>query len=272
MNDGEGEIKEQILKNLPVIAVWKSLEVAKAEGAMALFGEKYGAEVRTISIGDDHGRYSYELCGGNHIPQTALIGSFHITNETAVAQGVRRIEAVTGREAQQFTALRMNILSIASRNLGIMPEELPERINALQRQIRAMQQEREKMLRNIARIQFDNLKIKDINGTQVLVARVVKVTNDALREMTDWFRDKFPEKGIAVLGTVTEEGRPALVAAVTKDMTDRVHAGKLIQEIATIIGGGGGGRPNMAQAGGKDPEKLDDALDRAYKMIAEALS
>jgi len=271
LHDIERDINEQILKNLSVAAVWKDLETAKSEGAMALFGEKYGEEVRTISIGDDAGRYSYELCGGNHVPETALIGSFHFTNEGAVAQGVRRVEAVTGREAQRFTANRLSLLSDTSKALGVPPEELPERITALQQQIRHMQQDRDIMLRNMARIQFDNLKVKDIRGVQVLVAHVQKVNTNTLREMTDWFRDRHPAQGVAVLGTVTEEGKPQLIAAVTDDMTKQINAGNVIREIAKIIGGGGGGRPNMAQAGGRDASKLDDALDRAYKIIAGAL-
>jgi alanyl-tRNA synthetase len=271
LHDVERDINAQILRNLQVSAVWKSLEAAKAEGAMALFGEKYGAEVRTISISDATGRYSYELCGGNHVPETALIGSFHITAEGAVAQGVRRIEAVTGREAQQFTTLRLNLLNVIAKNLGVAPENAPERVAQLQAQIRALQQEREVMLLNTARIQFDNLKEKNINGVRVLVARVQNVNNDTLRQMTDWFRDRHPERGVAVLGTVTEEGRPALVAAVTKDLTGRVHAGNLIKDIAPLVGGGGGGKPTMAQAGGKDPAKLDEALDRAYKLVAGLL-
>jgi alanyl-tRNA synthetase len=272
LHDVERDINEQILQNLGVDAVWKSLEAAKSEGAMALFGEKYGQEVRTISIGADGGRYSYELCGGNHVAQTAVIGSFHITSESAVAQGVRRVEAVTGREAQHFTTLRLSVLNIVSKNLGIAPEDVPERVTALQRHLRALQNEREDMLRDMARLQFESLKTKDINGVRVLIARVESVDNETLREMTDWFRDRNPEKGVAVVGTINEEGRPALVAAVTKDMTDRVHAGNVIKEIAQIIGGGGGGRPNMAQAGGKDPEKLDEALDRAYRIVVEALA
>jgi len=272
LHDIERNINEQILKNQPVIAVWKSLEAAKAEGAMALFGEKYGAEVRTISIGEGDTRYSYELCGGNHLPATALIGAFHITNETSVAQGVRRVEAVTGREAQRFTTIRLNILGETAKNLGVSPEDVPERVAQMQRLIRQMQHEHETQLRNMARIQFDYLKVKDINGVQVLVSRVEKVDTDTLREMTDWFRDRYPTKGIAVLGTVTEEGKPQLIAAVTKDMTEVVGAGSLIKEIAGIIGGGGGGRPNMAQAGGSQPENLDAALDRAYKLVAGALA
>jgi alanyl-tRNA synthetase len=271
LHDVERDINEQILLNQTVTAVWKSLEVARAEGAMALFGEKYGAEVRTISIGNGSNRYSYELCGGNHVTSTALIGSFHIVNESAVAQGVRRIEAVTGREAHQLTARRLTTLDIISRNLGVHPDDAPERIASLQGQIRQYQIEREQMRRKMARIQFENLKTKNINGVRVLVARVEGVDNTALREMTDWFRDRNPELAIAVVGTVTEDDKPALIAAVTNDMTGKVHAGNLIKEIAAIVGGGGGGRPNMAQAGGKFPEKLDEALDRAYKIIAAAL-
>jgi alanyl-tRNA synthetase len=271
LRDVERDINEQILKNLPVAVRWKSLEAARAEGAMALFGEKYGSEVRTIIVGEGNSVYSYELCGGNHVPETALIGSFHITHETSIAQGVRRIEAVTGREASNFTAQRLNILSAVSRALGVIPEDAPERLAALQGQLRYLQQQQEEMSRQIARAQFETLQAEQINGAAVLIAHVPTTHPDALREMTDWFRDRYPQHGAVVLGTVTAEGKPSLVAAVTKDLTEKLHAGNIIKEIAAIVGGGGGGRPNMAQAGGKDADRLDEALERARQMIGAAL-
>ncbi|MFP4324362.1 MAG: DHHA1 domain-containing protein, partial [Anaerolineales bacterium] len=244
---------------------------AKAEGAMALFGEKYAEDVRTISIGEGENRYSYELCGGNHVPDTAVIGTFHITQETSVAQGVRRVEAVTGRAANQFTAVRLNILHTISKNLGVVPEDAPSRIAALQGQLKALQHERDHMLRQMARITFENLSTRNIDGVQVLIARVGNANMDTLREMTDWFRDRNPQGGVAVLGAVGDDDKPLLVATVTKDLTDKLHAGNIIKDIAALVGGGGGGRPNMAQAGGKDSAKLDDALQRAAEIIGAAL-
>ncbi len=272
LTDIERDVNEMILRDLPVSDQWKSLEVAKAEGAMALFGEKYAEDVRTINIGEGEARYSYELCGGNHVPDTAVIGTFHITQETSVAQGVRRVEAVTGRAANQFTAVRLNILHTISKNLGVVPEDAPTRIAALQGQLRALQQEREKMQRQMARIEFQNLQTQNLDGAHVLIARVGGADMDTLREMTDWFRDQNPQGGVVVLGTVSPDEKPLLVAAVTKDLTDKLHAGNIIKDIAAMVGGGGGGRPTMAQAGGKDPAKLDEALARAEALIHEGLS
>lgn len=262
------EVNQHILDNDPINIKWKSLDVAKAEGAMALFGEKYSADVRTVQIGNG---YSYELCGGNHVPQTSVIGSFYITGESAVAQGVRRIEAVTGHEAQNFTTNRLEILNTMSRSLGVVPEDAPERLIALQEQLRHLQQQREQMQRAMARVQFERLQTRDVNGVQVLIARVDTTSPENLRQMADWFRDRTPEKGVAVVGTITDEGKPSFVAAVTNDLTKQIHAGKLVKEVAEVCFGGGGGRPNMAQAGGKDASKIDEALQLALSRIEETL-
>jgi alanyl-tRNA synthetase len=266
-------INDAILADMPVIATWKDLDSAKAEGAMALFGEKYGDRVRTINImEDEEARYSYELCGGNHVNNTGVIGLFVITSEGSVAQGIRRIEALTGHGAEAYIRRRMNQLQHAAAQLGTTPDHLGERLAALQNEIKTQQQDAAHLRRRIARFEFEDLlaQTEQINGVAVLVARVNPTTVDTLREMADWFRDK-AQSGVVVLGTVLDNGKPQLIAAATADLKKRVHAGDIIKAAAQIVGGGGGGRPDMAQAGGKDPEKLDEALAHAAELIGTAL-
>jgi alanyl-tRNA synthetase len=267
------EINTHILADHPVVPVWKSLDEARAEGAMALFGEKYGAEVRTITIGDNSQRYSYELCGGNHVDRTSFIGSLVIADETAIAQGIRRIEALTGEAAQEYVSERLQTLNTVARRLQTSSDQVLPRVESLQDQLKAQQNEIDALYSRLAKIDFAGklAQTQDVNGAHVLVARVDTTTNDTLREMTDWFREKYQDHGVVVLGMVAEAGNPQFVAAVTKDMTDKVHAGNIVREVAKIVGGGGGGRPNLAQAGGKDATKLDEALDKAESLIREAL-
>ncbi|MEP7288472.1 MAG: alanine--tRNA ligase [Chloroflexota bacterium] len=265
-------INDAIMQNMPVITVEKDLQSAREEGAMALFGEKYGERVRTVTV-DDHGaRYSYELCGGTHVPSTAVIGPFVVASEGSVSQGVRRIEALTGHGAQQYISRQMNTLRQTAAQLGATPEQVGERIEAMRGEITKERQENTKLRRSLARLEFEQLldRVEQINGVPVLIAQVQPTTNDTLREMTDWFRDKV-KQGIVVLGMVND-GKPQLIAAVSDDLKKRVHAGNLIKAIAGIVGGGGGGRDNMAQAGGKDPSKLSEALDKAHQWVAEALA
>jgi alanyl-tRNA synthetase len=273
-------VNEAIMANMPVVVVEKDLQTARGEGAMALFGEKYGERVRTITV-DDHGqRYSYELCGGTHVPETAVIGPFVITSEGSVAQGIRRVEALTGHGAQQYINRQLSALRNVASQLGATPDQLGTRIDAMRDEIAQARQENARLRRQIARLEFEQLlgKVETINDVPVLIAQVQPTTPETLREMTDWFRDKL-KRGVIVLGMAPESangkdgkgGNPQLIAAVTDDLTKRVHAGNLIKTIAQVIGGGGGGRPNMAQAGGKDASKLGEALTKARQVIAEAL-
>jgi alanyl-tRNA synthetase len=264
-------INEAILENLPVRIEWNDLEKAKAAGAMALFGEKYADRVRTVIIGDTH--YSYELCGGNHVENTGVIGSFVFTSEGSVAQGIRRVEALTGHGAESYIRRNLNRLHQAAGRLGTTPEALTDRLEVLQDDLKDEQHENARLRRRIARLEFEDLirSAYPIGDVSVLVAQVDTTTSDTLREMTDWFRDRAPS-GVVVLGMVADNGKPQLIAAVTKNLTKRVHAGNIIKAAAQIIGGGGGGRPDMAQAGGKDPGKLGAALDHAQSLIHEALS
>lgn len=265
-------INQAIMTDMPVVTAEKDLATARAEGAMALFGEKYGERVRTVTIDDNGSRYSYELCGGTHVPDTAVIGPFIVTGEGSVAQGIRRIEALTGRGAQSYIDQQLHMLRSAAGALGTTPEQVGTRINLLRDEIASARRENDRLRRQVARLEFEQLygQRQVINDVSVLIARVEATPADTLREMADWFRDK-AKSGVVVLGTVNDD-KPQLIAAVTDDLTKRVHAGNLIKAIAPIVGGGGGGRPNMAQAGGKDAGKLDAALAQAREVIAKGLS
>ncbi len=266
-------INAAILANMPVSAEWKDREAAKSEGAMALFGEKYGDDVRTVNIwAHDGERVSYELCGGTHVDRTGIIGPFVFTAEGSVAQGIRRVEALTGRGAEAYIRRSLRHLDEAAARLGTTPDTVSTRLAALQDELREQQHENARLRRRVARLEFEGLlgSVRDVNGVSVLVARVSPTAPDTLREMTDWFRDRV-ESGVIVLGMVAESGKPQLIAAVSKDLTRRVHAGNIIKAAAQIVGGGGGGRPDLAQAGGKDAARLDEALAHAHHMIASIL-
>ncbi len=269
----ESEVNEAILHNYPVKAVEKSLSEARAEGAMALFGEKYGERVRTITVADaaDGGqRYSYELCGGCHVPETAVIGSFLIVSEGSVSAGIRRIEAVTGHAAVGYVEDQLTRLGQVAAQLNTAPDQVEERVSALQGELSQAKKQAAELQRKLAKQSFDNLlgSIVQVDGKQALIAQVDDVPPDTLREMSDWFRSRV-KTGVMVLGSISE-GKPQVVVSVTDDLTKQgVHAGNLIKQIAPVIGGGGGGRPTMAQAGGKDASKLGDALDTARKLLSK---
>lgn len=258
----ERAANEAILFNYPVGDRWTSLERAKEEGAMALFGEKYGDTVRIISIGlpeDDD--YSKELCGGTHVDSTAEIGGFRITSEGSSASGVRRIEAVTGRGAGALIEQRLSVLGGVAATLRVRPEEVGDAVEQLREQNRRLQQEIDELRGKLARQESQSLldSAQRVDGLAVLAQRVQAENVDTLRQMTDWFRDKLGSS-VVVLGAVIDE-KPMLIAAATEDAVKRgIHAGNLVRDAAKVVGGGGGGRPNMAQAGGRDVEKLGDAL------------
>lgn len=273
-SDVERDVNLAIIQGMDVWAKVKSLDDAKAEGAMALFGEKYGEEVRTVSIGDNSGRYSYELCGGTHVNNTAIIGPMIIISESSVAQGVRRIEAVTGQQAYKVAAFGLRTLERVAQQVQSAPINVPDRITGLQSQLKQKDREIQAMRAKLAQVEFEELMndhTTDIAGANVLVTEIATTDADTMRKMADWFRDQHPTNGVLVIGMVNDGGTPQLLASVTKDLTDKVHAGDLIRDVAKVIGGGGGGRPNLAQAGGKDAEKLRDALRKAEELVAKAL-
>jgi alanyl-tRNA synthetase len=268
----EALVNHYIAEEYPVIKRVKTLEQAKADGAMALFGEKYGSEVRTIEIADQRGRVSYELCGGTHLDNTAEIGSFYITSESSVAAGIRRIEAVTGEKAYAWARERLNLLNEAAAFLETSPLELLIKAELLESKLKNLDKELELLRAQRAQAEFSKKlqNIQQVAGVHVLSAIIPDSDADALRSLTDQFRQQYPS-GVVVLGTVSR-GKPMLIAAVTPDLIARgIKAGDLIKRVAAVVGGGGGGRPDMAQAGGKDPDKLSEALDQVAVFIRENL-
>ncbi|MFN8563310.1 MAG: DHHA1 domain-containing protein, partial [Anaerolineae bacterium] len=265
----EAEVNDAILRNYPVKAVEKSLSEARAEGAMALFGEKYGERVRTITVARNGDRYSYELCGGCHVGETAEIGPFVIVSEGSVSAGIRRIEALTGHGAVEYIQHQKALLDQLAAQLSTAPEQVEDRVAALQSELAQTRKQAAQLQRQVAKQNFDDLlgRLEQVNGKQALIAQLDDVPPDTLREMTDWFRNAV-SSGVMVLGSVSD-GKPQLVVAVTDDLTKNgVHAGNLIKQIAAVIGGGGGGRPTMAQAGGKDASKMGAALAEARKLLS----
>lgn len=281
-NHPEGMNSEQIravedlvngwaLDNYVLKIEYKSLEQAKKEGAIALFGEKYGEEVRTIQIGGD-ALFSYELCGGTHLERTGDIGVFLITSEGSAAAGIRRIEAVTGREAYAAVQARNDILGEAARALKSGPADIPARVKAMQKELAWAHKEMSALKRESAAESLDAAleNVPEVAGVPVLAASLPGADMEALRGMADRFRQKYPS-GVALLASV-EDGKPNLIATVTKDLVGRgLHAGELVKLAAEKVGGSGGGRPDMAQAGGSDASKVDEALAVAAGWVQEKL-
>lgn len=260
----EGGVNEWILANYPVEPTSMPYKEAINLGAMALFTEKYGDTVRMLQIDG----ISRELCGGTHVPNTSQIGIFHVVSESSIGSGLRRVEAVTGREAiRQLQASAAKLERVAE-SLSATREEVESKLAALR--ARAEEQEKEIVrLRNeSSRREAEGLlsQVKQVKGIRVLTAQVNAANADTLREMTDWFRDKMGS-GIIVLGAALN-GSPSLIAAVTPDLVEKgFDAVKLIRDVARTVGGGGGGRPTLAQAGGKDSSRLKEALDSVPKLI-----
>jgi alanyl-tRNA synthetase len=237
---------------------------------MALFGEKYGDEVRVIEIGVPGEPFSQELCGGTHVRHTGEIGLFRIISEGSVGAGVRRIEAVTGRAAQQVVQKRLGVLDAAATHLGTAPEEVDRAVLRLMGESHDQQKEIANLRRQLARLEFETLlnRVQQVNGVQVLAERVQATDTETLREMTDWLRNQLGS-AVIVLGAVIED-KPNFVAAITPDLVERgIKAGNLIKQVARVVGGGGGGRPTLAQAGGRDPNRLDEALELVPGVVAD---
>jgi alanyl-tRNA synthetase len=266
-------VNQAILANYPVEPEHKSLEEARHEGAMALFGEKYGQTVRTITMHSSPAdRFSYELCGGSHVSHTAEIGPFVIVSESSVGSGVRRIEAVTGRAAQQLIQERLRVLEQAATYLNTDAEHVGRKVLALQDQLAEAEHRIEELQRELAYIELEVLldQVEVVRGVAVLAAVVDAPDAEVLGEMTDWYRERI-ESGVVVLGS-TINSKVSLAAAVTRDLIERgLHAGKLIQPIAKAVGGGGGGSADFATAGGRDSSHLEEALARVAGLVEAAL-
>ncbi len=256
-------VNNKIRENVSVGTVEMDAEEAFKTGATALFEEKYGDRVRVVSLSD----FSKELCGGTHTSRTGNIGLFKIISEYSVASGVRRIEAVTGKAAVEFIQKNERILQDLSRIIKDKPENLSQRFEKLLSSQKSLEKDMERLKAKIATISAGQSEddIKMVNDIKVLAKRVSADKPAALRDLADKFRDKI-QSGIVVLGS-TEGSKVFLIAVVTKDLTNRYHAGEIIKKVAAYVGGGGGGRPDMAQAGGDKPEHLDMALEKVFNMI-----
>ena len=246
------------------------LEEAKARGAIAMFGEKYSDEVRVI----DFPGVSMELCGGTHVTNTAEIGLFKIISETGISSGVRRIEAVAGPAVLEYLNLRDAVVRDLSERFKAKPEELPDRITTLQNDLKSAQKELDALRSELAVTKSDQLlnKAETVGELKVLVEEMPGVSADALKTAAERLQQKLGA-GAVVLGSIPEEGKVSLVAAFSPEVIEKkLQAGKFIGGIAKLCGGGGGGRPNLAQAGGRDASKLPEALATAQQQLVEALS
>ncbi len=268
----EQAANKAVLANHPVKDRWTGFDRAVAEGALAFFEEKYEDTVRVVSIGDGGDAISQELCGGTHVGTTGEIGPFLITSEGSSAAGVRRIEALTGRAAQAKLAERLAALDTVAAGLRVQPEQTVEAVQRLQEQNRQLERQLEQTRAKLSRQQSETLLSHAVrlNGLSVLAEQVEANDVDALRQMTDWFRDRLGSS-VVVLGSVINE-KPMLVAAATDDAIQKgIHAGNLVRDAARIVGGGGGGRPNMAQAGGRHADKLPEALGQVAGWVEAKL-
>jgi alanyl-tRNA synthetase len=257
-------VNEAIIRNHPVTKEFMALDNARKKGAMALFGEKYGDTVRVVTVGD--GDFSVELCGGCHVDRTGDIGAFAIVSERGVAAGVRRIEAVTGRGAVERMQERERLADELAGKYQTSFEQLPELLANRDERLSELEEQVRKLKHQLASGDSGGGEIrKEVAGIVVQARRVPEMSPSELRNLADTLRQKLGS-GVVVLG-MESGGKATLLAAVTNDLTNRVRAGDLVRELATVVGGRGGGKPNLAQAGGPDVEKLDEALQKAPDTV-----
>lgn len=264
----EKMINEVILSNLKVETIESSLDEARDMGAMALFDEKYGDKVRVVKMGE----FSLELCGGTHVQSAAEIGMFKLLSESSVGSGLRRVEAVTGEGAMEYLQAKEEQLDLIGKSIKAPNHELVHRVETLLQELHSQEKENEILRARLAHYEVQSMLdcVKEIDGVSVLASRANATDMDSLRAMLDLLRDKMGS-GAIVLGAVSN-GKVNLVAGVSKDLVGRgLHAGKLLKELAPLVGGGGGGRPDMAQAGGKEPAGLDSAIQKVHTLVSKQL-
>ncbi|MFP4158281.1 MAG: alanine--tRNA ligase [Desulfobacterales bacterium] len=256
-------VNARIRENMDVSVDEMDAEEAFQTGAVALFEEKYGDRVRVISLDT----FSKELCGGTHTNRTGDIGVFKIISETSVASGVRRIEALTGQAAFEHIQNINRSLNEAARMLKDRPEAVPKRVESLLAGQKNLEKTVEQLKLKLASRSADQMTedVKSVEGVKVLAKKVHADNPGALRSLADQFREKIGS-GVVVLGAEHDQ-KALLISVVTKDLTGRLHAGNIIKHVAAEVGGGGGGRPDMAQAGGPDAAKLDQALEKVYELV-----
>lgn len=264
----EDLVNQEIRAGLNVVTQEMSLDDAKKTGAMALFGEKYGEKVRVVKMGD----FSTELCGGTHVANTGSIHAFRILSETGIAAGVRRIEALTGDGLMSHYHKIEEELHAAAKAAKTSPAELKAKIESMMEELKSLYSENEKLKSRLANESLGDVmnQVREINGVQVLAAQVNDVDMNGLRNLGDQLKEKLGE-GVIVLASVLD-GKVNLMATATDAAQKKgAHAGNLIKSIAGLVGGGGGGRPNMAQAGGKNPNGVAAALEKAYEAVSEQI-
>lgn len=257
-------VNEKIWADIPVQIEQKAIDEAKEMGAMALFGEKYGDIVRVVSVGD----YSIELCGGCHVQATSTIGLFKIESEGGIGAGTRRIEAVTGQEAYRSFKQEEALLTASAALLKSNPKDLVTKVSSFLSEMKELQRENESLSAKLGNSQLSDIlaTAQQIDDVTVLSARVDVKDNNALRQMVDELKQKV-SKGVIVLGAASDE-KVLLAAGVTEDLKNgNFHAGKIVNHVASLCGGKGGGRPDMAMAGAKDTSKLDEALHSVYDYV-----
>jgi alanyl-tRNA synthetase len=260
-------VNTHVLTNTPIETVVRPTQEAIAAGAMALFGEKYGDKVRVVSVPG----FSMELCGGTHVRATGDIGLFVIVSESGVAAGTRRIEALTGLESLKVFQSDRDVVAMLSQAFNARPDELPSKIAALQdetkRLARELQQARMKAaMGGGAGTQDDAI---DVAGVKLVAREVSGLDKDGLRNLVDQYRSRI-KSGVVVLASPSD-GKVSIVVGVTTDLTRKIPAGQVVKQLAPIVGGGGGGRPDFAEAGGKDPSKIGEMLAATRGVLEKLL-
>ena len=267
----EDLVNEEILRATEMLVKEMPIDEAKAMGAMALFGEKYGDVVRVVKAGD----FSTELCGGTHVDNTGKIGLFKIVSESSVAAGVRRIQAVTGKNVLKYIDKNNALICDAAAALKVAnPQDLVRRATAVAIELKEKDREIQKLQAEINNIKTAGLMAGavDVNGVQLVVYYAGEAGADALRSMAETARDSAPNTVAVIAGTNAEKGTVSFACACSKDAIAKgAHAGNIVREVAKIAGGNGGGKPDMAMAGGKDASKVDDALMRADEILRNML-
>ena len=263
----EALVNDEIRKNVVAQTKVMNYDDAVASGAVALFGEKYGDEVRVLNFGD----FSVELCGGTHVDRTGDIGMFKITSEGGIASGVRRVEAVTGKGALAWLAAKQHALENIAKLLRSQPNQVSGKVEQLLKRNKQLEKElvqaKQALAMGSTGDHFDD--VQEIDGIKVLATRIDGADAKTLRDAVDRFKDKL-QNAVIVLGSV-DNGVVRIAAGVTKNNTDRIRAGDLIKPVAEQVGGKGGGRPDFAQAGGNNPDALDAALGSVPAWVAEHL-
>lgn len=263
LNRVEEIVNEKIRENLQITTEQLDINEALKRGAIALFGEKYRDKVRMVQMGS----YSIELCGGTHTNATGDIGMFEIIGDTGIASGIRRIEALTGETAYRYVKKEEGILSEIQGMVKAGPRDISEKVQKLIDYTKKLEREIGQIKQGMVNVKEDNIlsRVKEINGISVLAAEFDNLDLKSLRSFIDNAKNKI-KSGIIIVGT-TVDSRVLLAAGVTKDLTGRFHAGNILKDIAAIVDGSGGGRADMAQAGGKDPSRLKEALEKIYEIV-----